>query len=281
MMDEFGNVYSQFGEDKVLAEMLERLGDKYQLDKWACEFGAWDGLYLSNTANLIINSNYRAVLIESDATRFETLKENMVSHPVIIMNSSVQLDGENTLDNLLSQTIIPKNLDLMSIDIDGADYWVFEGLKLYRPKIIVIEFNPTIPKEIRFTNPRDVYSNKGSSIRSICELAESKNYKLCGLTTCNLIFIDDQYHELFEPQVIKLENLPDPEYVNRIWQTFDGEIHIEPQIKLLWHQINVPSLKLQIVPKVFRHFPDSMGSIRFTLFKLWKTILEKRKFDEQ
>lgn len=281
MLDEFGNVYSQFGEDKVLADLLKILEDKSYIDRWACEFGAWDGLHFSNTANLIINANYNAVLIESNAARFDTLKKNMASYPVVVMNSSVQLDGENTLDNLLSQTIIPRNPDLMSIDIDGADYWVFEGLKSYRPKILVIEFNPTIPKEIRFTNPQDIFSNKGSSIRSICELAEGKNYKLCGLTTYNLFFVDSAYQELFTSRVIELEHLPDPAYVNRIWQTFDGELHIETDITLLGHNVRVPSLKIQAIPKIFRHFPDRMGSIRLTLFKFWRTLLGRLKFIEQ
>ena len=279
-MDEFGNVYSQFGEDKVLVELLKILEDKSQLNKWACEFGAWDGLHFSNTANLIINANYSAVLIEPNVSRFETLEKNMASYPILALNSSVELDGKNTLDNLLSQTIIPKNLDLMSIDIDGADYWVFEGLKLYRPKILVIEFNPTIPKEIRFTNPRDIFSNKGSSIRSICELAETKSYKLCGLTTCNLFFIDSIYLELFTSRVIELEHLPEPAYVSRIWQTFDGAIHVEPEISLLWHDVRAPISKIQVIPKNFKHFPGSMGIIRLTLFKFWRTLFGKLKFDE-
>ena len=155
-VDDQGNVYSQFGEDRIIQDVLTTLGEITSLDKWACEFGAWDGLHLSNTANLIVNSGYSAVLIEADPKKFLERKQNMASYPVKYINAFINLEGVNTLDSVLSSSSIPKDFDLLSIDIDGADYWIFEGLQKYRPKVIVIEFNPTIPKEVEFLNPKDI-----------------------------------------------------------------------------------------------------------------------------
>ena len=58
-------IYSQFGEDGIINEILNRIGEN-NIDKWCVEFGARDGISDSNTYNLIKNNNYKAVLIEGD-----------------------------------------------------------------------------------------------------------------------------------------------------------------------------------------------------------------------
>jgi Methyltransferase FkbM domain len=279
-VDKQGNVFSQFGEDKVIEEVLSTLKSRTSLDKWACEFGAWDGLNLSNTANLIINFGYSAVLIEANSIKFQDLKQNMQPYPVECINAFVNLEGANTLDNLLSKTDIPTDFDVLSIDIDGADYWILEGLKKYAPKVIVIEFNPTIPKEIEFINARDMSRNQGSSLRSLAKLAESKNYKVVGITICNIILIKNEYKDAFSEKIITLDNLPDPAYVNRIWQTFDGQIHTESELLLLWHNIHVPNQSIQALPKAFIMFPDNMNKLKSILFSVWKRYRNKRAPDE-
>ena len=91
-MDEQGNVYSQFGEDKVIQEVLSILENEITLDKWACEFGAWDGLPLYNTANLISNYGYSAVLMRGESTKFQSLKQNVKSIPTECDDTYVDLD---------------------------------------------------------------------------------------------------------------------------------------------------------------------------------------------
>ena len=258
-MDRNGNVYSQFGEDRLIEELITRFRAENLLDKWACEFGPWDGIHLSNTANLIINHGYTAVLIEADLVKFKQLQKNMRPYSSILINRFVALDGVDTLDNILETTNIPSDFDLLSIDIDGADYWVFEGLIKYRPKIVVIEINPTVPKEISFVNPRDTTITQGSGIKSIAELAHSKGYLVCGITTCNLILIDSKFGSLFPDKIVSLQNLPDPLHVTRLWQTSDGKIHTEPNLQLLWHDLVLTPNTIQKIPKIFQFFPDNMG----------------------
>ena len=65
------NNYSQFGEDGILDEILERLGKKISLNRWCVEFGAWDGISCSNTCNLIRHKNYKGILIESDRKKYQ------------------------------------------------------------------------------------------------------------------------------------------------------------------------------------------------------------------
>ena len=64
----------------------------------------------------------------------------------------------------------------MSIDIDGNDYHIFEGLDIYQPKLICIEFNPTIPNEVNFSQKANMSVNQGSSALALIELAKKKLY---------------------------------------------------------------------------------------------------------
>ena len=65
------DVYSQFGEDGIIEELINRLGKKKNFQ--CCEFGAWNGEFLSNTCNLIRKKNYKAILSEPDKKNLESL----------------------------------------------------------------------------------------------------------------------------------------------------------------------------------------------------------------
>ena len=80
------NTYSQFGEDGIIKEILFRLRNSgIELNNWACEFGAWDGLYLSNTARLILEEEFNAVLIEGDPKK---LRNSMLIFPATELKKS-------------------------------------------------------------------------------------------------------------------------------------------------------------------------------------------------
>src|SRR5262245_5232739 len=75
------NVYSQAGEDGIIEQILRVLP---VTDKWCVEFGAWDGLHLSNARNLIETAGYSAVLIEASAAKFAELQRNYASRKQVI-----------------------------------------------------------------------------------------------------------------------------------------------------------------------------------------------------
>jgi hypothetical protein len=77
------NIYSQFGEDGILSELVQRLPQE-QLNFTAIEFGAWDGIHLSNIANLVENHNFRGCFIEADKKRFEDLEKNYPENHILV-----------------------------------------------------------------------------------------------------------------------------------------------------------------------------------------------------
>ena len=191
--------YSQHGEDGVLEYLLTKI----PTNMWAVEFGAWDAKYLSNTFYFIEKLNYKAVLIEGDDTRIEEAKKNTAQFDgrVISICAFVEPEGTNTLDNLLKPTPLPYDFDILSIDIDGKDYHIWDSFKNYKPKIVIIEMNAKQKPEtdkIHRKDDDDVTSwVAGSSIKSLTELAHQKGYSLVSNIGCNAIFVDTQYLNLF------------------------------------------------------------------------------------
>jgi hypothetical protein len=190
------NYYSQSGEDGLLEYLLSKLPQK---TKWCVEFGAWDGIYLSNTYYFISKHNYKSVLIEADPVKFETLQNNLKKYESICFNRFVEIFGENTLDNILKLTPIPKEFDLLSIDVDGNDYQIWNSLNNYQPKIIIIEINPRDkPSVERISVPNSpVTETYGTSIYSMTKLAKTKGYCLLAHVACNAVYIKKEYLNIF------------------------------------------------------------------------------------
>lgn len=180
------NIYSQNGEDGVLKEIFHRL----QIKQGAfVEFGAWDGIYLSNTYNLLKNQ-WSGIYIEGDKTKYAELSENMklFKEKVTTINSYVEIEGSNSLDSILARTKIKQNFELLSIDIDSYDYQIWESLKLYQPLIVVIEVLSSLPPDVPQIHQND---NICSSFLSTIELGYRKQYTpICH--TGNLIFAKNE-----------------------------------------------------------------------------------------
>lgn len=249
------NITSQFGEDGIIEQIFNTIGDS---NKWCVEFGAWDGKNLSNTYNLIKNKNWQGVLIEASAKKFEeliqTYKENPNAHCI---KELVSFEGSQSLDNILSTTDIPENFDLISIDVDGNDYHIWDSLKKYNPKVVIVEFNPSFPNDIFFVQDPDFSINHGNSLLALIELGRSKGYELVGTTSVNGIFVKKEYYPLFNIADNSIHWMYNPQpYSTKIFQLYDGSLFLGGLTKLIWHGVTIASDELQILPRALRNFPD-------------------------
>ena len=217
------NITSQFGEDGIIEEVLRRLEN--HIDKQCCEFGAWDGKYLSNTYNLITNQNYEAILIEGDTKKFNELNINFTKKKIIKLNKFVNFTGEDSLDNILGKTHFNLDFDFLSIDIDGLDYYIFESLRKFTPKLICIEFNPTIAKKVNFIQEKNAKINQGSSAKSIIDLGLKKDYFPIASTTCNLFFIHNKFKKFItNSDKFNINELLLDLYDNSLFCSYDGKV---------------------------------------------------------
>jgi hypothetical protein len=181
---------SQYGEDGILAAIFNEKG----IGKgYFCEFGAWDGQHLSNTYALY-EAGWSGCYIEGERSRFEDLKRNITRPGMALICAYVAEDGPYSLDAILSACVPPgQDLDILSIDIDSDDLLMWQSLKKFRPKVVVIEFNPTIPRDVVYVNPKG--KNRGNSARAVFEYGKSIAYDLVASTHCNLIFMDRNFND--------------------------------------------------------------------------------------
>jgi len=180
------DVYSQYGEDGVIEWVFERLPARHRV---CVEFGAWDGRNLSNTFNLVENRGWKAVYIEADSRKFLDLKKTATAYPAIRpIHSLVSTTGPCSLDALLERERVPVDFDLLSIDIDGNEYDVWESTTRFMPRLVVIEHNATFPTGFEFID-RGGRGFIGSSAASLCALAARKGYGLLGANIANLFFL--------------------------------------------------------------------------------------------
>jgi len=218
------NVFSQSGEDGVIEEIFRKIGTT---NKWCVEFGAWDGIHLSNTCNLIRNSGWSAVLIEAEEKKAAKIKSNYPNddvHPICAMLGFTK--GVDTLDDYLKTTPIPKQFDLVSIDVDGMDYHLWESMVEYRPRAVVVEFNHLVPNDVIFIQDRDGKLNEGHSLAALVELGKSRDYELVGVVHRNAFFVVKEEFHKFQPEIT--DNSIDairPFQPSYIWSCYNGKMY--------------------------------------------------------
>lgn len=181
------NIRSQNGEDGVTLEILKRL----KIDKgWFCEFGAWDGKFLSNT-HMLISRGWKGVYIEGDKNKYSELLKNVKNLKDIIspICAYITAYGKNSLDTILAHTPLPHDFEILSIDIDGSDYFIWESLKNYKPKIVIIEVNSGYLPDVKVISTKN---NKGTSFLSTVILGKKKGY-LPVYHTGNIFFVRKDY----------------------------------------------------------------------------------------
>jgi len=198
--------YSQAGEDGVIEEVFRRLGIE---TGWFLECGAGNGRHLSNTRRLA-ERQWDGFWIEADK---ELCVQAMASAEhvglsVMVIERAVEA---GTLDRILDPYILCPGIDLLSLDIDGNDYWVWKSLKR-QPKLVVIEYNAGFPPETRKTikyDPEFRFGNTdyhGATAGALYDLGKAKGYKLIATVGVNLFFLRNDLADGFDE--VRLEDVP-------------------------------------------------------------------------
>jgi hypothetical protein len=180
------NVYSQNGEDGVIAEIVRRIGLGRS---WTCDVGAWDGRYGSNCYALV-KRGWPCLMIEADPRKFDYLQQLSARANGTIKPFHAHVDhrgGPESLDAIIERAQLPGPLEMISIDIDSYDYHVWQSFT-HRPAIVVIEIGSSTP-------PGELYIFNGgrrlTSFSAMLELGRSKEYTLA-CHTGNMIFVRNE-----------------------------------------------------------------------------------------
>ena len=176
--------YSQNGEDGILEEIFKRL----KIDKgYFVDVGAWDGKYLSNTY-LFVEKGWEGLEIEGNP-KYISKMHKLLPFNIKIYSHYIEPDK---LDYILGYYDAPRRFDLLSIDIDTYDYWIWKNLTIYRPKVVIIESNSM--EGLYIQPPQfDFKGKKGASPLALRDLGRRKGYTEVFFNG-NLIFVDNKYY---------------------------------------------------------------------------------------
>ncbi len=178
-------IYSQGGEDGIIAEIFRRIG---VTNKVYVEFGSGNGQ--ENNTVFLLRSGWSGLWIEASADQVKSARKHFAREiqagRLTVLNAFVTAEN---IEELFGRANVPAELDLLSIDIDRNDYWVWRKIQRYRPRVVVIEYNAMFPPGVEWVveyDPKawwDGSSHFGASLTSYERLGRQKGY---GLVGCNL-----------------------------------------------------------------------------------------------
>lgn len=196
------SVYSQNGEDGILLYIFSKIGTTNRV---LVEFGIGDGREC-NAANLLINFGWSGLLMEISSNKADAARQYydlmLASHKDKLQITQAQVQPDN-INQLLQQHSISQQIDLLSIDIDGNDYWVWEAIEAINPRVVVIEYNASLGSEeslsVKYHRDFDRFKfhhsgyYHGASLLALSKLAQRKGYVLvgCDLSGVNAFFVKE------------------------------------------------------------------------------------------
>jgi hypothetical protein len=183
-------VFSQNGEDGVIAEMIRRSGAPGQ---FFVEFGAGTGRE-NNCAALAEALGWAGLYIEADPALYGQLEEKFRGYPAVRTLKAVVT--ASNIEELLDRAAVPHDVDLLSIDVNGPDLWIWEAITHWSPRFVVIEYNSSLDPTRPLVQPHeygpwDRTTYFGASIAALRSLATKKGYRLVHteLTGNNAFFV--------------------------------------------------------------------------------------------
>src|SRR5581483_9155361 len=195
-------VFSQFGDDGIIQYLIARLDIPAELSTFI-EFGVQDYTE-SNTRFLLMNDNWRGLVMDGDQSNMESLKARDLywRHDLTALCRWIDRDNINAI---LQESGFSGPLGILSIDIDGNDYWVWQRIEIVQRVIVIVEYNSvlggwqavTVPYDPSFNRTKAHYSNLywGASLPALASLARTKGYAFVGSNQAgnNAYFVHDNY----------------------------------------------------------------------------------------
>lgn len=179
-------VFSQRGEDGIIQYLISKIDIPNPV---FVEFGV-ETYTESNTRFLLMNNNWSGLVIDGSKSNIDFIKQDFVywKYDLVALQSFITRENINAL---ISGYTPCEDIGLLSVDIDGNDYWVWESIDCIKPRIVVCEYNSvfgtlplSVPYDASFVRSRAHYSELyfGTSLGALCHLAEKKGYDFVGTT---------------------------------------------------------------------------------------------------
>lgn len=191
-------VTSQWGEDGIIEWLAHKLPG---IDRSFIEFGV-ENYTEANTRFLLQNRGWRGLIIDGNPDHMARVRAEQISwmHDIVAVASFVTAEN---IDDLIRSNGFGGELGILSVDIDGNDYWVLSAIKSVNPAILIVEFNGvfgdlhaiTVPYDAAFERLKAHHSGQyfGASLAAVVRLAGEKGYRFLGTNSngVNAFFVRD------------------------------------------------------------------------------------------
>lgn len=228
-------VFSQMEEDGLLVALFAAIGTTNRI---FVDIGASDGINC-NTANLAINLRWHGLMLEGSQAFVDRGQAFYATHPDTVLFPPVirqSLVKRETINETIRDAGFSGEIDFLSIDIDGNDYWIWDALTAVNPRAVMVEANMyferepvTIPYDAGFVHDHARYRFYGASAEAFRRLGKRKGYRLVGANRYgfNLLFVRDDVGRAVLPEV-SLASVQQHPRVRR----FDGLVETTRQFLL-------------------------------------------------
>jgi len=181
-------VFSQWGEDGIIQHLVRNLDIPR---KHFVEFGVED-YRESNTRFLLVNNNWSGLVMDAGAANIQRITRDPIYWAYDLKPVQAFITRDN-INELLRENDVTGEIGLLSIDIDGNDFWIWQAIDVINPIIVVIEYNHrfgpqaavTIPYKEKFDRTRTDHAPIyfGASLQALCWLAKRKGYVFVGCSS--------------------------------------------------------------------------------------------------
>lgn len=178
-------VYSQWGEDGIIQFLLRHVAVPRKV---FVEFGV-ESYIEANTRWLLVRHGWSGLVMDGSAAQVETIKSDPIYWRCGLAAAQAFVTREN-INDLLKAHGMSGEIGLLSIDVDGVDYWIWEAVTEVQPAIVIAEYNSlfgaeravTVPYDPGFTRSRAHYSHSyyGASLAALAGLGKRKGYAFVG-----------------------------------------------------------------------------------------------------
>lgn len=214
-------VYSQHDEDGITEEIFNRVGTT---NRFFVEFGVGDGL--ENGTAYCLLKGWGGVWIDGSAVCVDAIEKNF--RPFIdagrLRVRYSFITAEN-IEQLFSELRVPAEFDLLSIDIDNNDYWVWQAIRNYSPRVVAVEYNASFKQTAACVvpySPTNIWNHTnyfGASLKALEGLGRQKGYSLvgCNYTGVTAFFVrDDLVGDRFAAPFTSENHYEPPRYFVRM-----------------------------------------------------------------
>ena len=196
-------VTSQTGEDGIIQYLINKIPIK---NKVFVEFGV-ENYTEANTRFLLQNDNWSGLIIDGSKVHMDSVKNSTLGWKYDVKTVPSFITKDN-INDIIKGAGIEGEIGILSVDIDGNDYWVLDAIECVNPQILIVEYNSlfgskakiTVPYDENFVRTEKHHSNLyyGASIAALTELANKKGYSLVGSNKFgnNLFFVRQDYQSI-------------------------------------------------------------------------------------